>query len=61
MSRTARALLPDAQFNDVRATALDNNPGTEPDFASRVLADALGFVATAAASPIRAERSRRGS
>ncbi len=46
---TARTLLSDAQFNDVRATILDNNPGMEPDLASRILTDALAFVAVAAA------------
>ncbi|MCT9093245.1 hypothetical protein N4G70_30920 [Streptomyces sp. ASQP_92] len=46
---TARALLTDAQFNDVRATILDNNPGMEPDLASRILTDALAFIAVAAA------------
>lgn len=47
----ARHLLTDAQFNDVRATILDNNPGMEPGLASRILEQALGFVATAAANP----------
>lgn len=46
---TARTLLSDAQFNDVRATILDNNPGMEPDLASRILTDALAFVTVAAA------------
>lgn len=50
---SARALLTDAQFNDVRATILDNNPGMEPDLAGRILTDALAFVATAARNPRR--------
>ncbi|MEJ8654980.1 hypothetical protein [Streptomyces sp. MS1.AVA.4] len=51
MTETARALLTDAQFNDVRATILGNNPGMEPDLAGRILVDALAFLATAASSP----------
>ncbi|MDN3297182.1 hypothetical protein QWM81_24680 [Streptomyces ficellus] len=47
----ARSLLSDVVFNDVRATVLDNNPGMDPDLASRILADALAFVATAASAP----------
>ncbi|MFC5800837.1 glycine-rich domain-containing protein [Streptomyces formicae] len=49
----ARALLSDAQFNDVRATVLDNNPGMEPELAGRIVTGALAFVATAAANPGR--------
>lgn len=45
---SARSLLSDAQFNDARATVLDNNPGMEPDLAARILTDALAFVAVAA-------------
>ncbi|MEU7280958.1 hypothetical protein AB0A69_19555 [Streptomyces sp. NPDC045431] len=48
---TARALISDAEFNNVRATILDNNPGMDPGMASRILTDALAFVATAATSP----------
>ncbi|MEV2202146.1 DUF6415 family natural product biosynthesis protein [Streptomyces fradiae] len=48
---TARSLLTDAQFNSVQATILDNNPGMQPDLASRILTDALAFVATAARTP----------
>lgn len=51
MPSSARSLLGDVEFNDVRATILDNNPGMDPDLASRILVDALGFVATAASSP----------
>ncbi|MCP3817846.1 hypothetical protein NLX86_06750 [Streptomyces sp. A3M-1-3] len=43
---SARALLTDPQFNDVRATILDNNPGMEPDLAGRILEQALAFLAT---------------
>ncbi|MET9954198.1 hypothetical protein ABZ135_21980 [Streptomyces sp. NPDC006339] len=46
-----RALLSDSQFNDVRATILDNNPGMEPGMASRILEQALAFLATAATQP----------
>lgn len=48
--QSARALLSDAQFNDVRGTILDNNPGMDPEIAGRILVDALAFVATAASS-----------
>ncbi|MFE7778050.1 hypothetical protein ACFU5O_29955 [Streptomyces sp. NPDC057445] len=48
---SARALLSDAQFADVRATVLDNNPGMEPELAGRIVTDALGYVAAAAANP----------
>ncbi|MFF3327821.1 glycine-rich domain-containing protein [Streptomyces sp. NPDC002889] len=51
--KSARALLSDAQFNDVRGTILDNNPGMDPEIAGRILVDALGFVATAAGKPGR--------
>ncbi|MGW7367648.1 hypothetical protein ACWGI8_30560 [Streptomyces sp. NPDC054841] len=54
MTQTARALLTDAQFNDVRATILGNNPGMEPELAGQILVDALAFVAAAASSPGRA-------
>ncbi|MEV8523238.1 hypothetical protein AB0451_03620 [Streptomyces sp. NPDC052000] len=43
---TARPILTDAQFNDVRATILGNNPGMEPDLAGRILEQALAFLAT---------------
>ncbi|MFF4432793.1 hypothetical protein ACFYZ4_26985 [Streptomyces sp. NPDC001513] len=45
---TPRALLTDAQFNNVMHTILDNNPGMEPGIAGRILIDALAFLATAA-------------
>ncbi|MFF4448937.1 hypothetical protein [Streptomyces sp. NPDC001502] len=45
-----RALLSDADFNAAMHTVLDNNPGMEPDIASRIVVDALAFLATAAAS-----------
>lgn len=46
-----RALLSDAQFNDVRATVLDNNPGMEPEMASRLVIEALKFVVAASLFP----------
>jgi hypothetical protein len=46
-----RALLTDAQFNDVRATVLDNNPGMDPDMAGRLVVEALKFVSAAAQFP----------
>lgn len=51
---SARRLVSDAQFNDVRSTILLNNPGMEPEMAGRILTDALAFVATAASRPGRA-------
>ncbi|MGZ9934448.1 hypothetical protein ACXNSR_31715 [Streptomyces sp. NC-S4] len=45
-----RALLSDAGFNAVMHTVLDNNPGMESGIASRIVVDALAFLATAAAS-----------
>ncbi|MER7520604.1 hypothetical protein [Streptomyces sp. NPDC126499] len=48
---TSRALLNDNQFINVRATILDNNPGMDPELASRILEQALAFLAAAAASP----------
>ncbi|MCX5381191.1 hypothetical protein [Streptomyces sp. NBC_00091] len=49
--REARRLLSDAQFNDVRATVLDNNPGMAPDMAGRLVVEALKFVAAASPFP----------
>ncbi|MEW2547912.1 hypothetical protein AB0910_19415 [Streptomyces sp. NPDC047002] len=46
-----RALLEPEQFADVRATVLDANPGMTEDIAGRITAQALAFVATAAAHP----------
>ncbi|WP_327279172.1 hypothetical protein OG974_01605 [Streptomyces sp. NBC_00597] len=46
-----RGLLSDAQFNDVRATILDNNPGMESEMASRLLVEALKFVGAASLFP----------
>lgn len=43
-----RALLSDAEFNGVMHTVLDNNPGMEPGLASRIVVDALAYLATAA-------------
>ncbi|MFD0359541.1 glycine-rich domain-containing protein [Streptomyces sp. NPDC127110] len=40
--------LADAQFDAVRATVLDDNPGMEPELAARIVTEALKFVATAA-------------
>ncbi|MGW0392467.1 glycine-rich domain-containing protein [Streptomyces sp. NPDC003042] len=48
---SARGLLSDAQFNDVRATVLDNNQGMEPDMASRLVVEALKFVTAASVFP----------
>ncbi|MGW7460340.1 glycine-rich domain-containing protein [Streptomyces sp. NPDC054797] len=45
---TPRGLLSDADFNAVMHTILDNNPGMDPFLASRILVDALAFLATAA-------------
>jgi hypothetical protein len=53
-----RALLSDSQFNNVRATILDNNPGMEPELAGRILVDALAFLATATVSPVPLAPSR---
>ncbi|WP_328775353.1 hypothetical protein OHU17_05280 [Streptomyces goshikiensis] len=47
LPQTPRGLLSDAQFNSVRDTVLDNNPGMEPELASRILVDALAFLAAA--------------
>ncbi|WP_046776454.1 glycine-rich domain-containing protein [Streptomyces yangpuensis] len=46
-----RTLLTDAQFNDVRATILDDNPNIEPEMASRILIEALTFVIAASRFP----------
>ncbi|MFE3581171.1 glycine-rich domain-containing protein [Streptomyces vinaceus] len=46
-----RRLLSDAQFNDVRATILDNNPGMEAEMAGRILIESLKFVRAAALFP----------
>ncbi|MGO4461359.1 hypothetical protein AB4039_29315 [Streptomyces sp. M-16] len=46
-----RGLLTDAQFNDVRATVLDDNPGMEPEMAGRLVGEALKFVSTASLFP----------
>ncbi|MFF3431245.1 glycine-rich domain-containing protein [Streptomyces sp. NPDC002602] len=48
---TPRALLSDAEFNGVMHTVLDNNAGMEPGLASRIVTDALAFLATAARTP----------
>ncbi|MFJ7204783.1 hypothetical protein ACIQWR_14725 [Streptomyces sp. NPDC098789] len=56
--RSARALLSDAQFNDVRATILGNNPGMKPDLAADILVDALAFLAAATVSPVPLVPSR---
>ncbi|KPI06197.1 hypothetical protein OV450_3834 [Actinobacteria bacterium OV450] len=48
---TPRGLLTDAQFNDVRATVLDNNPGMAPEMASRLVVEALKFVSAASLFP----------
>ncbi|MFJ9074753.1 glycine-rich domain-containing protein [Streptomyces sp. NPDC102278] len=48
---TPRALLSDAQFTGVMHTVLDNNPGMEADMASRIVVDALAFLAVAARTP----------
>lgn len=47
----ARALLNDAQFNDVLRTVLDNNPGMDITMASRIVVEGLKFVAAAARFP----------
>ncbi|MFD9338339.1 glycine-rich domain-containing protein [Streptomyces sp. NPDC060028] len=47
----ARALLSDAQFSGVLATVLDNNPGMDISMASRIVVEALKFVAAAAKFP----------
>ncbi|MEU7602653.1 hypothetical protein [Streptomyces sp. NPDC041003] len=47
----ARALLTDAQFNGVLHTVIDNNPSMDFSFASRVVVEALKFVAAAALFP----------
>lgn len=44
-------MLSDAQFNDVRATVLDNNPGMEPEMAGRLVVEALKFVTAASLFP----------
>ncbi|GLX18933.1 MULTISPECIES: glycine-rich domain-containing protein [Streptomyces] len=44
------ALLDDTQFDAVRATVLDDNPGMEPELATRIVTEAIKFVATAAQS-----------
>ncbi|WP_246042413.1 glycine-rich domain-containing protein [Streptomyces globosus] len=46
-----RRLLTDAQFNDVRATVLDNNPGMAPDMATRIVVEVLKFVVAASLFP----------
>ncbi|MFE3558419.1 glycine-rich domain-containing protein [Streptomyces sp. NPDC059193] len=47
----ARALLSDAQFNDVLGTVLDNNPGMDISMGSRIVVEALKFTAAAAKFP----------
>ncbi|MFJ6938923.1 glycine-rich domain-containing protein [Streptomyces sp. NPDC101132] len=49
--KEARALLSDAQFTDVLRTVLDNNPGMDITMASRIVVEALKFVAAAATFP----------
>lgn len=44
-------LLPPDAFAAVTATVRDANPGMDPGLAERIVADALAFVATCAASP----------
>jgi hypothetical protein len=46
-----RTLLGPAEFDAVTATVMDNNPGMDEATAGRIVADALAFVATAAANP----------
>ncbi|SHL58588.1 glycine-rich domain-containing protein [Actinacidiphila paucisporea] len=46
-----RALLEPAEFADVTATVMDNNPGMTQDIAGRIVTEALAFVATAAQHP----------
>lgn len=48
MPVTPRALLSDGQFNAVLATVLDDNPGMSFDIATRILTDALAYLAAAA-------------
>ncbi|MYS66354.1 hypothetical protein GTW66_20700 [Streptomyces sp. SID5473] len=48
---SARALLSDADASTVLATILGNNPGMSISTATRVLDQALAFVATAAGRP----------
>ncbi|MFD9368762.1 glycine-rich domain-containing protein [Streptomyces sp. NPDC060020] len=47
----ARALLTDAQFSGVLATVLDNNPGMDLTMGSRIVVEALKFVAAASRFP----------
>ncbi|GAB2929522.1 hypothetical protein [Streptomyces mayteni] len=47
--RSGRELVDDAEFADVVATVLDNNPGMKQLLAERIVSQALAFVATAAA------------
>lgn len=49
--KNPRKLLDPEQFASVRATVLDANPGMTEGIADRVTAQALAFVATAAAFP----------
>ncbi|UGY92768.1 glycine-rich domain-containing protein [Streptomyces gobiensis] len=44
----ARALLTDPEFDAVTATVMDNNTGMNYQMASRIVGQALAFVATAA-------------
>ena len=44
-------MLTPADLAAVTATVLDNNPGMPEETAGRIVADALAFVATAAAHP----------
>ncbi|MFF7200535.1 glycine-rich domain-containing protein [Streptomyces sp. NPDC008141] len=48
---TARQLLSDAEFNAVLGTILSNNPGMQIEMGSRIITQALAFVATAASKP----------
>lgn len=49
--RSARSLLSDAEFTGVMHTVLDSNEGMAPDMASRIVVEALKFVAAHAAFP----------
>lgn len=51
MSESARSLLPETEFNAVRSTIENNNPGMSEAMAADILTEALAFVAACALFP----------
>ncbi|MFJ3834426.1 glycine-rich domain-containing protein [Streptomyces sp. NPDC090054] len=58
VGQNTRALLSDAQFSAVLATVLDNNPGMDISMGSRIVVEALKFVAAGARTSVGIAPSR---